>query len=661
MWNAYNQIHELSKIKYKGFYYRKSKYKGNVDSLDDLTDKYKEVMQSVFTFSVDNEKKNFFEKFSKALSDTGALHAGGSLTVIAITTQKHINYVIQDIKDGYIDLDIYVDANNYNTMLNVFIDIGFKIEKTVGTPAYDASFMRENQIITRVCLKKEKLLVDLMIVHNKNGKTPLDVVQNFDLTCCEVWFDGKRCNASHFDDFKQKPVEMTAGGLINNIAYSTIPETQSPRPGTHKKARVTTMRPQYVSKYISGNNFLHKRVRKYETRGFVIKFQSKQDIYYITRMKGRKNITNTTEFLLSKLYAHVFTKKQIVQLVEASLENEWPFQTVNELKEFLNIEAGLRGRASGGGVRRGRAGLGRAGEAGGTSGRGAPEERDVVVPVDEFTKFIKKIRGILHQTNQISSMGSSVALKIRLLMPYLYDGDLEKDVLETYKAWLYKIRDRFGIDWSRFITAISNTTLDLSIKNNFNQFIIEIFAESTKTELIEFGVSIFKQIQKKLAFDVIEMKDVLVSDYLAENKDNIVVVEQDNKKIDIFLTRITGPGGLKDFINTKYFVKCHSSDIALSSDTESTQFKEWYIKLMGTRNICIPMGAVYDVCTMIENEEAEPIIIVSSNNIKNASDVETTFFERGLNIFMDQVNLVSATHCNASEHFMENVAYVRKW
>ena len=623
MWNAYNQIHELSKIKYKGFYYRKSKYEGNVDSLDDLTDKYKEVMQSVFTFSVDNEKKNFFEKFSKALSDTGALHAGGSLTVIAITTQKHINYVIQDIKDGYIDLDIYVDANNYNTMLNVFIDIGFKIEKTVGAPAYDASFMRENQIITRVCLKKKNLLVDLMIVHNKNGKTPLDVVQNFDLTCCEVWFDGKRCNASHFDDFKQKPVEMTAGGLINNIAYSTIPETQSPRPGTHKKARVTTMRPQYVSKYISGNNFLHKRVRKYETRGFVIKFQSKQDIYYITRMKGRKNITNTTEFLLSKLYAHVFTKKQIVQLVEASLENEWPFQTVNELKEFLNI--------------------------------------------DEFTKFIEKIRGILHQTNQISSMGFSVALdddhveKIRLLMPYLYDGDLEKDVLETYKAWLYKISDRFGIDWSRFITAISNTTLDLSIKNNFNQFIIEIIAESTKTELIEFGVSIFKQIQKKLAFDVIEMKDVLVSDYLAENKDNIVVVEQDNKKIDIFLTRITGPGGLKDFINTKYFVKCHSSDIAPSSDTESTQFKEWYIKLMGTRNICIPMGAVYDVCTMIENEEAEPIIIVSSNNIKNASDVETTFFERGLNIFMDQVNLVSATHCNASEHFMENVAYVRKW
>ena len=623
MWNAYNQIHELSKIKYKGFYYRKSKYEGNVDSLDDLTDKYKEVMQSVFTFSVDNEKKNFFEKFSKALSDTGALHAGGSLTVIAITTQKHIKSLIQDIKKGKIDLDIYVDANNYNTMLNVFIDIGFKIEKTVGTPAYDASFMRENQIITRVCLKKEKLLVDLMIVHNKNGKTPLDVVQNFDLTCCEVWFDGKRCNASNFDDFKQKPVEMTAGGLIDNIAYSTIPETQSPRPGTDKEARVTTMRPQYVSKYISGNKFLHKRVRKYETRGFVIKFQSKQDIYYITRMKGRKNITNTTEFLLSKLYAHVFTKKQIVQLVEASLENEWPFQTVNELKEFLNI--------------------------------------------DEFTKFIEKIRGILHQTNQISSMGFSVALdddhveKIRLLMPYLYDGDLEKDVLETYKAWLYKISDRFGIDWSRFITAISNTTLDLSIKNNFNQFIIEIFAESTKTELIEFGVSIFKQIQEKLAFDVIEMKDVLVSDYLAENKDNIVVVEQDNEKIDIFLTRITGPGGLKDFINTKYFVKCHSSDIAPSSDTESTQFKEWYIKLMGTRNICIPMGAVYDVCTMIENEEAEPIIIVSSNNIKNASDVETTFFERGLNIFMDQVNLVSATHCNASEHFMENVAYVRKW
>lgn len=77
--------------------------------------------------------------------------------------------------------------------------------------------------------------VDIMAVRNKRG--PLAVVNNFDLTFCQVWFDGSDVYASHPD---------------------------------HIKAKKGELRYEYCLTLMGGNRFLKKRIAKYMDRGFTI-------------------------------------------------------------------------------------------------------------------------------------------------------------------------------------------------------------------------------------------------------------------------------------------------------------------------------------------------------------------------------------------------------
>lgn len=79
--------------------------------------------------------------------------------------------------------------------------------------------------------------MDIMAVRNK--KSPVDVVQNFDLTFCQVWYDGKDVWATH-------------------------PE--------HIVERVGYLQGDYVKLFLAKNIFLENRLKKYTARGFEIRF-----------------------------------------------------------------------------------------------------------------------------------------------------------------------------------------------------------------------------------------------------------------------------------------------------------------------------------------------------------------------------------------------------
>jgi hypothetical protein len=64
---------------------------------------------------------------------------------------------------------------------------------------------------------------------------PTDVVQNFDLTFCQVWYDG-------------------------DAVYATHPD--------HVKNKVGYLQGDYVKLYLRKNHFLRRRVQKYRMRGF---------------------------------------------------------------------------------------------------------------------------------------------------------------------------------------------------------------------------------------------------------------------------------------------------------------------------------------------------------------------------------------------------------
>jgi hypothetical protein len=79
--------------------------------------------------------------------------------------------------------------------------------------------------------------MDIMSV--RNSKSPLEVVQNFDLTFCQVWYDGKNVFATHPDH------------IVQRVGY---------------------LQGDYVKLFMAKNEFLKKRLEKYTQRGFEIRF-----------------------------------------------------------------------------------------------------------------------------------------------------------------------------------------------------------------------------------------------------------------------------------------------------------------------------------------------------------------------------------------------------
>lgn len=123
----------------------------------------------------------------------------------------------------------------------------FIVEKYNMIPSslYCRSFMRRNAIKSVKTFQVEArpkntpVLIDIMTV--RNCRTPIHVVNNFDLTFCQVWFDGESVFATH-------------------------PEHIEQRRGVLQKS--------YVPVAIQGNPFLKGRMTKYAKRGFTIHLEA---------------------------------------------------------------------------------------------------------------------------------------------------------------------------------------------------------------------------------------------------------------------------------------------------------------------------------------------------------------------------------------------------
>lgn len=189
-------------------------------------------------------KKNmlFFPEFKKSIIKNKAIVAGGS--VLSIFGDYSIN-----------DLDIYVNYSNAKELLDDLYVIGCSHMDVQKAPVYDESFFRKNNIIARfytvmdaqsfyrsrpeyfgqLCFKN-RISIDIMIIPDH---IPLEnVVTNFDLTFCQVWWDGEKLDSYDIDDVRSK------SGSLN---------------------------PDYVESFLNLNSFIIKRLDKYRNRGFKIK------------------------------------------------------------------------------------------------------------------------------------------------------------------------------------------------------------------------------------------------------------------------------------------------------------------------------------------------------------------------------------------------------
>jgi hypothetical protein len=173
------------------------------------------------------------ERFRNLLKETEALVAGG--------------FVLQSCIDGPIekrDIDIYVPVKNIPKFFRGMFYSQPPIFHTKRTWSYGASlychsFLRKNGIRKVYTFSSNQHnSMDIMSVRTK--RSPLAVVNNFDLTFCQVWYDGESVFASHPDDIKSK-----SGKLQKD----------------------------YCKTLLEGNRFLKARIQKYIANGFKVAFE----------------------------------------------------------------------------------------------------------------------------------------------------------------------------------------------------------------------------------------------------------------------------------------------------------------------------------------------------------------------------------------------------
>lgn len=249
-------------------------------------------------------------KFSQKLKECNALLAGG-FVLSAINNEKR----------DYADMDIYVKNKDAEKILNFFISVNppspskpgndagetssFSVMSQNFAPAYDQSFFRKNKIISRILMvswykynrhtRRDKS-IDIMII--PDNVSPVSVVKNFDLSFCEVWYNGEDVKAVDMDGLQKKEGKL---------------------------------KPSYVESLVSYfNPFIIKRIQRYTKRGYKIEYDTKVSSIDV-KGKAGKTIISKEDWLVSKLYLGL--SNSII-----SPETDLPNIYKNHLGEFLQAK-----------------------------------------------------------------------------------------------------------------------------------------------------------------------------------------------------------------------------------------------------------------------------------------------------------------------------------
>lgn len=168
--------------------------------------------------------------FTRAVREYHALVAGGSVVSVFGGFPIH-------------DLDVYVNRSHAESFLVAMESMGMVAERFHMASEYDDSFFRKNHISVRFPLKgksdrgvEHPLLMDVMVIPDEIVLE--SVVTNFDLTFCEVWWDG-------------------------HVVRAVDPEGLRTNRGQLKPAYHTAF-------FQEANTFLLRRVLKYRQRGFLV-------------------------------------------------------------------------------------------------------------------------------------------------------------------------------------------------------------------------------------------------------------------------------------------------------------------------------------------------------------------------------------------------------
>ena len=242
---------------------------------------------SIFTTYMNYYYREHWEFLNTSLKTANAFIAGGA--VLGAYTDHKIN-----------DVDIYIHASKAVAFVNAITSNNMYTISTRNNylrPSYDQSFFRKNKILGRFSFVQEwdtsiktrsqaidngDIFPDIDIMIIPDEIPILNVITNFDLTFCEIWYNAEKEEVNAVD-----------------------PEGIRNKTGLLKK--------EYTEKLLLDfNNFTVKRLQKYMKKGFSITYESEKAT--VTLRKEPKSVVSPEEWVVYKLYNWiVFSARDFIQ------------------------------------------------------------------------------------------------------------------------------------------------------------------------------------------------------------------------------------------------------------------------------------------------------------------------------------------------------------
>ena len=253
-----------------------------------------------------------FNLLSQILQECNAVIAGGS--VLSAYTDSELN-----------DIDIYVNKKNAVELKNKIRALGYtNIFMGSIQTQYDNSFFIKNNIIARFPIatngysiwnSNTQTYMDIIIV--SDNVNVLQVVNNFDLTFCEIWYDGIHVHAA---DPK---------GVLEKKGY---------------------LKKDYVEKLLTCfNTFTIKRMEKYEEKGFQITYDPSVKLSEIFVNRGincdTKVLTSKEKWVSSMIFIAIqlfFFSPDIIEFMDVNHflldDDDNEIRKFNELLPIYNTD-----------------------------------------------------------------------------------------------------------------------------------------------------------------------------------------------------------------------------------------------------------------------------------------------------------------------------------
>ena len=255
---------------------------------------------------LDHLNNKVFENEDDALAFVNAIKNNQSLVAGGSVLRAYCVYSGNHSSRQEADIDIYVNMSKARSLYNNLRDIGYSLSSTFNmAPAYDQSFFMKNNILARFRLSNWDVsnlgrYIDLMIIPDDISLT--SVVQNFDLTFCEIWFDGEKVYATNIDD------------VLNKRG---------------------TIRQEYKEALLENfNKFIIKRIKKYTLRGFLIKYECEGEKTVKIPIKSLSP-GNIERWVVTLLYKNLMDYENF--FVKSTRENRF-IEFVNHKLEKYTIE-----------------------------------------------------------------------------------------------------------------------------------------------------------------------------------------------------------------------------------------------------------------------------------------------------------------------------------